>query len=281
MVFLKGKVCLITGANSGIGKATVRGLAELDATIIALCRNRERAEKVLAEIVEKTGNDKIDLVIADLSSQTEIRNIVPEITANYDKLDVLINNAAVYHQKRKLSADGYEMTFAVNHLAPFLLTNLLLDILKRSAPSRIINVSSSWHRGFTIWFDNLQGEKIYKGSSSYRQSKLANILFTYELSRRLKGTGVTVNCLHPGVVRTNINRSMPVLGKVWRYMPLLASAKKGAETSIYLASSPEVEGVTGKYYHGKKIAESSPESHDIDLQRKLWDVSLSLTAVIL
>ncbi|MBD0354155.1 MAG: SDR family NAD(P)-dependent oxidoreductase, partial [Rubrobacteraceae bacterium] len=197
------KVCLITGATSGIGKATAMGLANMGASVVMVGRDRGKGEAVMAETKEKSGNASVDLMLADVSSQEEIRRLADEFKEAYPLLDVLINNAGVFRSKRLTTADGIEMTFAVNHLAYFLLTNLLLDVLKASAPSRIVNVSSGEQRNGSIDFDDLQGEKGYKGAKAYSQSKLATVLFTYELARRLEGTGVTANCLHPGVVGTN------------------------------------------------------------------------------
>jgi len=198
------KVCLITGATSGIGKATAMGLASMGASVVMVGRDRGRGEAALAEIKTKSANASVDLMLADLSSQEEIRRLAHEFKDTYPRLDVLINNAGVIRSKRVTTADGIEMTFAVNHLAPFLLTDLLLDVLKASAPSRIVNVASGEQRNGTIDFDDLQGENGYKGAKAYGQSKLATVLFTYELARRIEGTGVTANCVHPGVVGTNL-----------------------------------------------------------------------------
>jgi NAD(P)-dependent dehydrogenase (short-subunit alcohol dehydrogenase family) len=218
-------------------------------------------------------------MLADVSSQEEIRRLADEFKEAYPRLDVLINNAGVFRSKRITSADGIEMTFAVNHLAYFLLTNLLLDVLKASAPSRIVNVSSRDHSNATIDFDDLQGEKGYKGAKAYSQSKLANVLFTYELTRRLEGTGVTANCLHPGVVGTNFGSGVSgVFGFMVRALkPLMKSPEKGAETSIFLASSPEVEGLSGRYFVKKAEAHSSDVSYDERIARRLWEVSAELT----
>jgi retinol dehydrogenase 14 len=276
------KVCLITGATSGIGKATAMGLANMGASVVLVSRDRGKGEAVMAEIKEKSGNASVDLLLADVSSQEEIRRLAEEFKEAYPRLDVLINNAGVFSSKRITTADGIEMTFAVNHLAYFLLTNLLLDVLKASAPSRIVNVSSGDHSNGTIDFDDLQGEKGYKGPKAYSQSKLANVLFTYELARRLEGTGVTANCLHPGgrmPVRTNFGSGVSgVFGLMVRALrPLMISPEQGAETSIYLASSPEVEGVSGKYFVKKTEARSSDESYDEKIARRLWQVSAELT----
>src|SRR5215217_1675484 len=239
------KVCLITGATSGIGKATAMGLASMGASVVMVGRDRGRGEAAMAEIRGKSANASVDLLLADLSSQEEIHRLADVFKESYPRLDVLINNAGVIRSKRIMTADGIEMTFAVNHLAYFLLTKVLLDVLKASAPSRIVNVASGDHSNATIDFDDLQGEKGYKGAKAYSQSKLANVLFTYELARRLEGTGITANCLHPGAgVRTNFGSGVSgVFGFMVRALrPLMISPEKGAETSIYLASSPEVEG---------------------------------------
>jgi len=274
------KICLITGATSGIGKATAMELASMGASVVMVGRDRGRGETVMAEIKEKSGNASVDLMLADVSSQEEIRRLADEFKEAYPRLDVLINNAGVFHSKRITSADGMETTFAVNHLAYFLLTNLLLDVLKASAPSRIVNVSSGDHSNGTIDFDDLQGEKGYKGTKAYPQSKLANVLFTYEIARRLEGTGVTANCLHPGAgVRTNFWSGVSgVFGFMVRALrPLMISPEKGAETSIYLASSPEVEGLSGRYFVKKAEASSSDVSYDGRIARRLWEVSAELT----
>src|SRR5215216_432573 len=274
------RVCLITGATSGIGKATAMGLANMGASVVMVARDRSRGEAALAEIKEGSANASVDLMLTDLSSQQEIHRLADEFKEAYPRVDVLINNAGVIRSKRITTADGIEMTFAVNHLAYFLLTNLLLDMLKASAPSRIVNVSSGDHSNATIDFDDLQGEKGYKGAKAYSQSKLANVLFTYELARRLEGTGITANCLHPGAgVRTNLGSGVSgVFGIMVRVLtPLMKSPEKGAETSIYLASSPEVEGLSGRYFVKKDEARSSDVSYDERLARRLWEVSADLS----
>jgi NAD(P)-dependent dehydrogenase (short-subunit alcohol dehydrogenase family) len=275
------KVCLITGATSGIGKATAMGLANMGASVVMVGRDRGRGQAALAEIKEGSANASVDLMLADLSSQQEIHRLADDFKEAYPQLDVLINNAGVICSKRVTTADGIEMTFAVNHLASFLLTNLLLDLLKASAPSRIVNVASGEQRNGIIDFNDLQGEKGYKTAKAYSQSKLATVLFTYELARRLEGTGVAVNCLHPGVVGTNLGSGVSgVFGFTVRALtPLMKSSEKGAETSIYLASSPEVEGLSGKYFVKKAEARSSDVSHDQRLARRLWEVSAELTNV--
>jgi retinol dehydrogenase-14 len=276
------KVCLITGATSGIGRATAIGLANMGARVVMVGRDRDRGEAALAEIKEKTTNPSVDLMLADLSSQEEIRRLAVEFNETHPRPDVLINDAGLFRSERITTADGLETTFAVNHLAYFLLTNLLLDVLKTSAPSRIVNVSSGDHTNGTIDFDDLQGEKGYKGPKAYSQSKLANVLFTYELARRLEGTGITANCLHPGgrvPVRTNFGSGVSgVFGVMVRSLrPLMISPEKGADTSMYLASSSEVEGLSGRYFVKKAEARSSDVSYDERLARRLWEVSAQLT----
>jgi retinol dehydrogenase-14 len=275
------KVCLITGATSGIGKATAMGLADMGANVVMVGRDRGRGEAVMAEIKEKSANASVDFMLADLSSQQEIHRLADDFKEAYPRLDVLINNAGVIRSERITTEDGIEMTFAVNHLAYFLLTKLLLDVLKASAPSRIVNVASGEQRNGTIDFDDLQGENGYKGPKAYSQSKLATVLFTYELARRLEGTGVSANCLHPGVVGTNLGSGVSgAFGFMVRAMtPLMKSPEKGAETSIYLASSPEVVGLSGRYFVKKAEARSSDASYDERIARRLWEASAELTNV--
>lgn len=275
---MKGKICMITGANSGIGKATVIGLAKMGATIVMVCRNKERGELALQDIKKACSNGNIDLMLADLSKQKAIHQFVAKFKEKYQSLHVLINNAGVNLSKRVLTEDGIETTLAVNYLAPFLLCNLLLETLQESKPSRIVNVASSVQaRKFK--FDNLNGEKHYHQLQAYSQSKLAVILFTYEFARRIEGMGVTVNCLHPGYVKTNMVKNYRKFVK--HFFPFIglfmASPKKGAKTSIYLASSPEVEGVSGKYFVKRKEAKSVKSSYDEELAKRLWDISISLT----
>ncbi|NVM54339.1 MAG: SDR family oxidoreductase [Candidatus Helarchaeota archaeon] len=275
---MNGKIVMITGANSGIGKATTLGLAEMGATIVMVCRNRERGEDAFLEIKEKTGNPKIDLLIADLSSQQEIRNLVKEFKSKYQQLDILINNAAVVLSKRQTTVDGLETVFATNHLAPFLLTNLLLDVLKASAPARIINITSGLHSRAKMDFDDLQSEKKFGAFWTYNKSKLALMLFTYELARRLEGSGVTVNVVHPGVARTNLGRDMNWFSRGFTKI-FFKSPKKCAETPIYVASSPDLEGVNGKYLANKKEKQSSKESYNEADAKRLWEISAELTGL--
>ncbi|MEX2684782.1 MAG: SDR family oxidoreductase [Candidatus Sigynarchaeota archaeon] len=281
---LDGKICLITGATSGIGKATAFGLAKAGGTVVIVARNREKGTSVVQSIKEKTGNTKIDLLIADLSRQADIRNLASTFKQNYDRLHVLINNAGIILFQRVETVDGLEMIFAVNYLSQFLLTNLLLDVIKRSAPARIINMSSNaqgWW-GTRLDLNDLQGKKHFSGFLAYAGSKLAIICFTYELARRLEGTGVTVNALHPGLVKTNFGRSDQ--GKGPGFLGFIStlfgtSPEKGARTSLYLAMSPDIEGVTGKYWKNCKQIRSAPISHDTGIARRLWDISEQLTGL--
>ena len=276
---MHGKTVLITGGTGGIGRAAAMGLASMGAKVGITGRVRVRAERAAATIVRESGNPAVDIFVADMSSQTEVRRLAGEVLSTYPQLDILINNAGVFRSERTTTADGIETTFAVNHLAYFLLTNLLLDALEAGAPSRIVNVASADHGNATIDFDDLQGEEGYTGAKAYSRSKLANVLFTYELARRLQGTGVTVSCLHPGVVGTNLGSGVSgAFGFVVRALrPLMKSPEKGAETSIYLASSPEVEGSSGGYFVKKAQARSSDVSYDERLARRLWEASAELT----
>ena len=278
---MAGKVCMVTGANAGIGKATAQGLASTGATVVMVCRSRERGEAALSEIKEQSSNDLISLLVADLSSQAEIRKLAEDFKRQHSKLHVLVNNAGIIPRKREVTVDGFETQFAVNHLAPFLLTNLLLDVLKFSAPARIVTVASDMHRGATIDFDDLQSEHSYGPVRVYCRTKLANVLFTYELARRLEGTGVTANCLHPGVVATKLLAdAMGVPGALRSTTRLIGSKpEKGAKTSIYLASSPEVEGISGKYFIKQKAVEPSKASSDENVASRLWKVSAELTGI--
>ncbi len=276
---MAGKVCLVTGANSGIGKATAAGLARLGCTVVMVCRDKSRGKDALAEIKAKSGNDSVDLMLADLSSMQSVRGLASEFRRRYGGLHVLVNNAGLFVLRRTTTVDGLETTFEVDYLSHFLLTGLLLGLLKESAPSRVVEVSSIAHYRGHIDFEILKGEKGYGGWKAYSQAKLAQVLFTYELARRLKGTGVTANCLHPGAVATNIwGRPLGRLGFLMRLTRLfMIGPEKGAETSIYLACSPEISGVSGKYFTKKKERESSEESRDEDVARRLWRVSEELT----
>ena len=278
MVGMTGKVCLITGANSGIGKATALGLAKLDATVVMVSRDKDKGEAALYEIRTLSGNKNTDAMVADVSSQDSVRELAHDFMARYKKLHVLINNAGVFLPRRVSTVDGLEATFATNHLGHFLLTNLLLDELKASAPARIINITSSAHYGTEINFEDLQGEKKYSGYRAYSQSKLANVMFTYQLAKQLEGTGVTVNVLHPGVVRTGFGKDqMGLMGVLVRIgSPFMMSAEKSAKAVIYLATSPELEGVSGKFFSKGKEGKSSEQSYDMASAERLWKVSAEL-----
>jgi NAD(P)-dependent dehydrogenase (short-subunit alcohol dehydrogenase family) len=275
--FMKGRVCLVTGATSGIGKVTARALADKGATVVFVARDAERAAATRRWILDQTGNHSVDYLIADLSSRDSVYRLAGEFSSRYPGLDVLVNNAGAFFPNRMESADGIEMTFALNHLGPFLLTNLLLDAIRRRAPSRIVTVSSGAHTGAKMDWADLEGRSRYSGWRAYGQSKLANLLFTYELARRLEGTGVTANALHPGFVATGFGHNgrgatKAMIGFAQRFMAI--SPEEGAKTSIYLASSPEVEGVTGKYFVKCKPVQSSPASYRLDDMRRLWDLSM-------
>ncbi len=283
MASMNGKTVLITGGTNGIGKVTALELAKQGAAVVIIGRSPRKTAETVAAIQQQSGSQSVESIIADLSSMAEVRRAASEFKARHSRLDVLVNNAGAVFAQRQQTVDGYEMTFALNHLAYFLLTNLLLDTLKASAPARIVNVSSDVHKGAKLNFDDLQHQRSYGmgGLNVYGESKLANVLFTNELARRLQGTGVTVNSLHPGMVRTGFGRNNG--GMMRLIMPVIQrfgiSEEEGAQTSIYLASSPEVEGVTGKYFDKSKATPSSPESYDEAAQKRLWAVSEELTGV--
>jgi NAD(P)-dependent dehydrogenase (short-subunit alcohol dehydrogenase family) len=276
---MKDKVVMITGANSGIGKATSLALAKMDATVVMVARSKERGEAAKAEIIKESQNNSVDLLLADLSSLESVQQLATEFQKKYSKLHVLVNNAGLFNRKRHITTDGYENTFATNYLAPFLLTNLQLDLLKTSAPSRIINVSSVGHYNGHINFDDLNLEKEYGGWKAYGQSKLALVLFTHELARKLQHSGVTVNAVHPGTIATNIwTRPFGPAGFITALPKLfMASPEKGAETIVYLASSPEAQSLSGEYLEKLKVKKSSEESYDEEIAQRLWDVSAKLT----
>lgn len=268
---LNNKIVLITGATSGIGKETAIGLAKLGATIVFTTRDNERGQETKSEIIKKTNNKNIDVFHCNLSSFESIRNFVTEFKTKYDQLNILINNAGTWDFKKRESKDKIENIFATNYLAPFLLTNLLLDLLQKSKPARIINVVSGLHRG-TMNFDDIEFKHKFSGMKAYSQSKLALILFTRLLAKKLKGKEVTVNCVNPGMTKTNLGRDAGAFSK-FGFKLLGKNPEKGAETSIYLASSEEVENITGEYFENKKIKRSSEESYDMALQEKLWEIS--------
>jgi NAD(P)-dependent dehydrogenase (short-subunit alcohol dehydrogenase family) len=275
---MKDKVCMITGANSGIGKVMALELANMGANMVMVCRSKERGERAQKEIIAQSGNDSVELMIADLSLMREVRELAEEFRKKHDRLHVLINNAAMWPTKKMMTKEGLEMQFAINHLSHFLLTNLLLDIIKTSAPARIINVSSGLHRRVKMDFNNLQAEKSYRHMGVYGRTKLANVYFTKELARRLNGTGVTVNAFTPGMVSTNLGRYMSGISQ-WFWRTFSGSAEKGAETGVYLATSPEVKGVTGKYFVNGKEVKSSKISYDVGIAKRLWKVSGELAGL--
>jgi NAD(P)-dependent dehydrogenase (short-subunit alcohol dehydrogenase family) len=276
---LSGQLCAITGANRGIGRATADGLAELGADLILICRRKEDGLAVAREIA-RPGRSQAHIVAADLSSQAAIRHAAAEIQNRYPRLNVLINNAGIIPRHREVTADGLEMQFAVNHLAYFLLTNLLLPQLRAGAPARVVNVSSGAHTHASLDFDDLQSERGYDPTDAYSRTKLANVLFTYELARRIRPAELTVNCLTPGVVATRMLRDYLGHSAGGRVDSTFgASPAEGAETSVYLASSPEVAAVTGKYFDRKRPVRSSRASYDEAAARRLWEVSARLTGL--
>ena len=281
-----GKICIVTGANSGIGKETALGLAQLSARVIMVCRNAEKGKAALEEIRRESGSSQVDLLIADMSSQASVRALAEQIQQKYPRLDVLVNNAGRAALARTLSADGIEMTLATNHLGAALLTLLLLDLLKASAPSRIVNVSSTEaQRPARLDTNDLQFERRkYSAVAAYRQSKLLMNAFTFELARRLAGTGVTANCLHPGAVATNIWNSdllPPLIGKliVAVVKPFMLNSKQGAAVSLYLATSPEVAQVSGEYFVKSKPAKSNPLSRDPKVMAEVWRYTETMTSL--
>ena len=279
---MAGKTVLVTGATGGIGRATAIGLAQLGARVGITGRDLARAEASAADIRATTNNTAVDAFAADLSSQTEVRRLAREVLDRYPRLDVLVNNVGGFWAHRHVSADGLEHTLALNHLAPFLLTMLLLDRLKASAPARIVSVASGAHTAGRLDFNDLQGEQKYSGQRAYNASKLANVMFTYELARRLHGSGVTATVLHPGVVRTAFGAEdqaafFTIMSPLIR--PFLKTTTQGAATSIYLASSVQVEGLTGQYFANRKPKKSSASSYDRAAARRLWQASADLVGL--
>ena len=278
---MEGKICIVTGANSGIGLATAAGLAEKGAHVIMACRDLERARPSQIEVKRLSGSEDIELYQLDLGSQESIRAFAKKFQKNFDRLDVLVNNAAVVPTKREETADGYEMQFGVNHLGPFLLTNLLLDRLKESAPSRVVTVASVLHTKGIVNFDDLQGNEKYGAIAAYNNSKLMNCLFSFELARRLEGTGVTSNCLHPGVVNTGLARNVPIYLKPFVIIAGLFMLKpeKGAATSLYVATDPSLETVSGKYFDECTESKCSSKARDEEAAQRLWDLSAEYTGI--
>lgn len=277
---MKGKTCVVTGATSGIGEITARELARFGARVLVVGRSPERCAATVGRIRAETGSDAVESIVADLSSQAEVHRLAEQVRGRCDRLDALVNNAGGMFLDRRESVDGIEMTLALNHLSYFILTNGLLDLIRSSAPARIVNVASDAHKGVSIDFDDIQGRRRYTGWRAYQRSKLANILFTDELARRLEGSGVTANALHPGFVRTRFFQDFTGwIGFLMKFGASLIAItpEEGARTTIHLASSPEVEGVTGQYFVKCRPARSSPQSHDRAAAERLWRVSEELT----
>jgi NAD(P)-dependent dehydrogenase (short-subunit alcohol dehydrogenase family) len=278
---MTGRVCVVTGATRGIGRATVEGLARLGATLVLVCRRREDGDRIALEVRRAGEGPPARVIEADLSSQAAVRHAAKEILERYPELHVLINNAGVVTPRREVTVDGLEAQLAVNHLAPFLLTNLLLPALRAGAPSRIVNVSSTTHHGAVIDFEDLQSEREYDSAEVYAVTKLMNVLFTYELAMRLEGSGVSANCLHPGAVATRLLADymrVPLVGGVLA-QTFGASPEQGADTVLYLAAAPEVAGITGRYFSNRRETRSAPNSYDEATARRLWQVSERLTGI--
>lgn len=278
---MKNKIVMVTGATNGIGYVTARELARMGAEVVLVSRSAARCQAAVENIQAETGNQWVSYLAADLSSQAQIHGLVADFLKRYDRLDVLVNNAGAYITRRQESVDGIELTFALNHLNYFLLTHLLLDALRASPSGRIVNVSSDAHLGAGIKFEDLQLKRGYNGWKAYAQSKLANVLFSYELARCLEGSSVTANVLHPGFVATGFARNNGLIFDIgMRLTTFFAlTPEQGAQTSIYLASSAEVEGVSGKYFRNKKVGRSSPVSYDPAAARRLWQASAELAAL--
>jgi retinol dehydrogenase 14 len=279
---MAGRTVLVTGGSGGIGRATALGLAAMGAHLAITGRDRGRAEDAAREI-RAAGAGQVDVFVADLSAQSEVRRLAGEVLQRLSRIEVLVNNVGGYWNTRHVTADGLERTFAVNHLAPFLLTNLLLGRLKQSTPARVVTVSSNVQALGRIDFEDLQAERSYSGARAYNQSKLANVLFTYELARRLQGTSVTANALHPGVVRTALGAEDPravqrLLMPVMR--PFMKAPAQGAATSVYLASAPGLEQVTGRFFAGREPRKSAKSSYDQAAAAQLWQVSADLARVL-
>ncbi len=277
---MTGKTVLITGGTGGIGRAAAIGLASMGARVGITGRDLARAKEAAAVIAAESGNQAVDVFIADMSSQAEVRRLAGEVLVAYPSLDVLLNNVGGFWASRHVTADGLEHTFALNHLAPFLLTRLLLDRLKASAPARVVTVSSAAQSMGRIDFDDLMGARTYSGQRAYNQSKLANVMFTYELSKRLAGTGVTATAVHPGMTNTAFSSEDPALGLLVRILrPFMQSPAKGADTAVFLASSPEVESMSGGYFAKRKRRGSHESSYDSVTTARLWQVSADLVGL--
>jgi NAD(P)-dependent dehydrogenase (short-subunit alcohol dehydrogenase family) len=270
---MNGKICMVTGANGAIGQAMATELSRLGATVVLACRNEERGEAARAAVMTATGNKAVELLLVDLSARASIYKAVVEFLSRHNRLDVLINNAAIVTRQRSVTTDGLEMMFATNHLGPFLMTNLLLDCLKTSAPAQVLTVTAP--STVALNFDDLQGEQHFNALRTFGASKMCNLLFTYELARRQAGIGVRVNAIHPGLVKSNLMKESPFFIR-WFSRLASGSPEKSAKTAVYLAASPEAANITGKFFQDKKPIESNAYSHDQAVQRRLWDVSAAL-----
>jgi NAD(P)-dependent dehydrogenase (short-subunit alcohol dehydrogenase family) len=277
---MQGKTVIVTGSTNGIGYAAACELARKGAQTVLVSRSAEKCAQSVEKIKRETGNTQVEFIAADLSTKAGVQEVAHEFKKRHTRLDVLLNNAGAIFMSRQVSSDGIEMTIALNHLNYFHLTILLLDVLKASSPARIVSVSSAAHRGGKINFDDIQFKKGYSGMKAYSQSKLANVLFTYEMARKLEGTKVTANALHPGFVDTGFAKNNGGLVKfaMGLLKPMQRKVDEGAQTSIYLASSPEVEGVSGKYFADSKAVDSDPASYDKAAAEKLWQLSLEMIA---
>ncbi len=277
---LHGKVALVTGATSGIGEVTARELARAGATVVLLARDADKARSVAEDIKRDTGNPGVEVLIADLGVQDQVREAARQFRQNHDRLDILVNNAGAVHTRRTETPDGIETTWAVNHLAYFLLTTELLDLLKKTPGARVVNVSSDAHRGARINWDDVEGKRSYSAFQAYGQSKLANVLFTRELARRLRGGGVSANALHPGFVATGFgkNDGGPMQFVFGLLRPFSRSPEQGARTSLYLATSPEVAGVSGRYFADEREVEPDVRALDDGAADRLWRLSERMVA---
>jgi NAD(P)-dependent dehydrogenase (short-subunit alcohol dehydrogenase family) len=276
---MKGKICLVTGASSGVGKATATAMADVGASVIMVCRDETRGEAARAQVVSESGNPSVDLMLADLSSLASVRGLAAEFNARYAKLDVLINDAAIFTSKRATTADGLELMFATNYLGPFLLTRLLIPRLEAAKPSRVINVSAP--SSMKPDFDDLQGERKFGAIGAFGASKAEDLLFTYALARRLQGTGVTVNAYHPGIVRTKLVRGAPAAVRIITSILNVfvgVSPKRASRGLVQLASAPQFESTTGKLVHNGKIMDAA-FSDDVYIQDRLWQLSCKLTGL--